>query len=256
MLGLNVFRGAFMQLILHRADLVPEFSDLSLKGLYLSLQVLRMGSGSIHLRALKCQLLLEVINPPLSVPFRLLNSHELTVDLLVLSLNINTPLDLGFNLKGLLIEEPQLLKQLSVVLGQLLVLLYNQLVVSSLPLDLRLLIHDLLLKLVLLELKPHSSLNLLLVLVAKRLKLGLKWPQLKHLSLKGQFLLLNLVDLLLLFSQLLREQLLLVVHDLEVLLRPNKLVVVVSGLSLRLDDLLSLLLDQLLKLILTGQNQV
>ena len=203
MLGLDLLSGSFVHLALHRGYLVSQLSDLALESLDLGLQIVRVGSGPLHLRALESELLLETVNLPLSLSFGLLDGHELAIDLLVLRLHVEASFDLGFDLERLLLEQAELLKEFGVVLGQVFVLNRQLLVVSLLPLELLLLVVHLLFHFVLLKLQPHGPFDLSFVRLPKCLELRLEGSQLQQLSFKSKLFFFNLIDFLLLLSQFL-----------------------------------------------------
>ena len=111
-------------------------------------------------------------------------------------------------------------------------------------------------QLLLFELYSNILLNLGAVLLIKRLELILEGSQLEKLSFLVQFGPLDLLDLLLLGGELFRQHLLLVVEDLEVFLGAQKLVVVVSGLLLCVEDFGLLALDDLLQLDLLVDDEL
>ena len=96
------------------------------------------------------------------------------------------------------------------------------------------------------ELNCHIRLNLRAVVFIQVFEVVFQGSKLEEFPFLVKLGPLHLLHLLLLRSQFLRQHLLLVVQDLEVLLGAQKLVVVLGGLVLSREDLALLRLDDLL----------
>lgn len=84
--------------------------------------------------------------------------------------------------------------------------------------------------------------------------MALEWAQLQQLSFKVELLTFNLRQFLLLLSKLLRKQLLLIVHDLEIFARAKQLIIIIGGLAFGLQHLVAGVFDQFLELVLLRKN--
>lgn len=84
----------------------------------------------------------------------------------------------------------------------------------------------------------------------------MQWSQLKELTLHVELLTLDPRQLFLLLGKLVREYLLLVVHNLEVFFGAEQLVVVVCCLALCLQYLILLLFDHLLEFALLREDEL
>lgn len=100
---------------------------------------------------------------------------------------------------------------------------------------------------VFLEFILDVDLNLVLVGLREGFKLSLKRTKLKEFSFLGKFSSFKGLDFLLLCCDLVREELVLVVQDLEVLLCSQKLVIVIIALLFCLKHLLFLVFEDLFK---------
>ena len=172
------------------------------------------------------------------------------------TLRFDASLDSSLDLKAILLEEGKLLHQSVLLLDHLLVVLCQFFSVFATHLQLGLKLTHLLCKLVPLKLATSRFFNGLTLLVTCRLERGLDMTELKQLPLHLQLLALSLQKLVLLGRQLLRQDLLLIDHDVEVLLSGHQLPVLVLTVLLESDDLVASLLQQALSLVLSSQEEL
>lgn len=118
MLLLNGGCLALVDLNVESGDFVAQVSDLFLQGLVVRFQSLRFAVCTLQLRVLQSHLLVQLIELPLELPLGVFEGGNGGVGILILSIGLETSLDLRLDLKALLFKVSDLLNKRRILLSE------------------------------------------------------------------------------------------------------------------------------------------